>query len=91
MAFEWDEAKDQLNRAKHGISFAEAQMIFEGPILSWRDTRFDYGEARTVSIGVIAGVVAVAVVHTDRGGATRLISARLANRRERQMYDERIR
>ena len=29
MTFEWDEAKNQINQAKHGISFEEAQSVFE--------------------------------------------------------------
>ena len=86
--FEWDEKKSTGNLKKHGISFEEASLIFEGPTLSWTDDRIDYGEQRTVSIGLIQGVVAVAVVHTDRKGKTRIISARLANRRERKFYDD---
>jgi uncharacterized protein len=31
MAFEWDEAKNRANIAKHGVGFQIAQRIFEGP------------------------------------------------------------
>ncbi len=86
MKFEWDEAKNRGNLRKHGISFDEACLIFEGPTLSRVDDRFDYGETRRVSVGLIRDVVAVVVVHTDREGATRIISARLANRDERKEY-----
>lgn len=89
--FEWDEAKNRLNLEKHGISFQEASLIFAGPVLSRVDDRVDYGEVRTVSIGSIAGVVVVVVVHTSRDTQTRIISARLANRRERRLYDEHLR
>lgn len=91
MPYEWDEAKNRANRLKHGISFEEAQLIFAGPVFSWVDARFDYGEIRTVSIGLIRDIVAVTVVHTDRDGATRIISARLANQRERTIYDNHLR
>jgi uncharacterized DUF497 family protein len=91
MPYEWDDAKNRANRLKHGISFEEAQLIFVGPVFSWVDTRFDYGETRTVSIGLIREIVAVTVVHTDRDGATRIISARLANQRERTVYDNHLR
>ncbi|MFK4812226.1 BrnT family toxin [Devosia sp. ZW T5_3] len=91
MPYEWDEAKNRANRLKHGISFEEAQLIFAGPVFSWVDTRFDYGETRIVSIGLISGIVAVTVVHTDRNGTTRIISARLANQRERTVYDSHLR
>ena len=86
--FEWDDEKSVQNLEKHGISFDEACLIFEGRTLSWVDSRIDYGETRTISLGLIREAVAVAVIHTDREGKTRLISARLANRRERKLYDE---
>ncbi len=88
MPFEWDDGKNRANLIKHGISFDEASLIFDGPVYTLIDDRFDYGEARMLSIGLIRSVVAVAVVHTDRSGTTRIISARLANRRERKAYHE---
>lgn len=88
--FEWDDDKNAENLRKHGIGFEEASLIFEGPVLSWTDARIDYGETRMISLGCIRALVAVAVVHTDREGKTRIISARLANRRERRLYGEHI-
>lgn len=88
--FEWDERKNGSNFAKHGIRFEEACLIFEGRVLTWTDERTDYQEVRLVSVGLIAAVMAVVVVHTDRDGKVRIISARLANRRERTLYDEHI-
>ena len=88
MTFEWDDGKNSFNFATHGITFEEASLIFEGRTLSWVDRRFDYGERRTISIGVIRGIVAVSVVHTERVEKVRIISARLANRHERKLYDE---
>lgn len=87
MQFEWDEAKDQANQMKHGISFEKAMLIFKGPLLTREDSRLDYGETRYVSIGCLGEAVIVAVVHTNRHGITRIISARLASRNERQDYD----
>lgn len=86
--FEWDDEKNRRNLAKHGIGFEEACLIFEGSTMSWVDRRTDYGETRTISLGSIRELVAVVVVHTNRNGKTRIISARLANRRERRLYDE---
>ena len=88
MRFEWDEAKNEANIAKHGISFAQAVRIFEGPVVSRTDSRRDYGEERTISYGVLDRVVIATVVHTDRNGVTRIISARLASTNERKAYDE---
>ena len=84
--FEWDEEKNKTNLAKHGISFEEAALIFEGRVFSWTDNRKDYGEARSISIGAISREVLVVVVHTSRHGKIKLISARLASERERKIY-----
>jgi len=91
MEFEWDERKNRDNVAKHGIRFEDAARIFRGPVLSWMDEREDYGEAREISIGMIAAVAIVAVVHTDRRGVVRLISARPASREERRRYEKTLR
>ncbi|RMB08195.1 BrnT family toxin [Eilatimonas milleporae] len=89
--FEWDEKKNRANVEKHGVGFKTASRIFEGPVLSAIDDRTDYGEVREISIGAIDGIVVLVVVHTDRDGKTRIISARRANRAERQRYDEALR
>jgi uncharacterized DUF497 family protein len=84
--FEWDEEKNLANRRKHGISFEEASTIFERPVLSLEDEGHD-GEVRERSYGLVGGVVVVCVVHTDRDGLTRIISARKATRNERKHFD----
>lgn len=89
MRFEWDDAKERSNVAKHGVDFATAQRIFDGPVLTRLDTRRDYGEVRHVSVGKV-GPAIVVVAHTERGDRRRLISARPASRKERRSYDERI-
>jgi hypothetical protein len=91
MEFEWDEAKDAANIAKHGVGFATASRIFDGPVLTWADERADYGEIREHSIGVVEGVLVLAVIHTNRDGKQRIISARRANRAERKRYEEALR
>lgn len=89
--FEWDEAKNAANIVKHGIDFADAKRIFEGPVLTRIDERFDYGEVRMLSLGAIEGRVLLAVVHTARDGSVRLISARFANRKETSDYAQALR
>lgn len=89
-SFEWDEEKNRANQTKHGISFEEAKAIFEGPILIAPDERGDYGEERFVSSGQLGTLVVVVVVHSSRSGRIRLISARTANRKERQPYYEHL-
>lgn len=91
MEFEWDEAKNVSNITKHGVSFATAARIFDAPVVTWTDNRADYGEVRERSIGVVEGVLFLAVIHTDRSGMRRIISARRASRSERKHYEETIR
>jgi uncharacterized protein len=88
MLFEWDHAKNKTNIAKHGVGFETAKRIFDGPVLTWIDDRKSYGEIRMRSIGRVGVVVVLAIVHTDRSGVTRIISARPADRTERRNYEE---
>ena len=93
MEFEWDEQKNQTNIIKHGISFQEAQEVFNDPkLLTYVDDRFDYDEIRELSIGQLflpeQPVIVVLVVHTDRNGVTRIISARRANKKEKKRYEQ---
>jgi uncharacterized DUF497 family protein len=84
--FEWDEEKNLANRRKHGISFEEASTIFDGPVLSLDDEGHQ-GEVRERSYGLIGGVVVACVIHTDRDGVIRIISARKATKNERKLFD----
>ena len=91
MTFTWDAEKDRANVAKHGVSFEQAARIFAGPVVTWIDDREDYGELREVSVGLLDGIACLAVVHTERDGETRIISARRALKHERKLYEEAIR
>lgn len=53
------------------------------------DDRFDYGERRFVSLGLLQGRVIV-VVHTEQDQVTRIISARKATKYEQSIYFQRI-
>ena len=57
-------------------------------MLTARDDRQDYSQERFISYGQINPLVVVTVIHTGRRGRIRLISARKANRKERQAYYE---
>lgn len=85
MGFQWDAGKSASNEAKHGITFAQAAQIFRGPVLKTLDDRFDYGEERFAVLGIYDGEV-LSVVVTERDGDLRLISARKANKHEREKY-----
>ena len=88
--FEWDPAKNAMNRRKHGISFEEAIAIFDGPVLSRQDDDI-HGEHRERSYGLMREVVVVCVVHTDRDATRRVISARKATRKEREEFHAHLR
>ncbi|MEM7593455.1 MAG: BrnT family toxin [Cyanobacteria bacterium P01_A01_bin.83] len=94
MRFEWDENKNRSNIAKHGIDFEQAKTIFEDPnLLTYEDTRFNYGEVREISIGQLLlttqqKIIIALVVYTDRDGIIRLISARKASKQERKAYEQ---
>ncbi|RJR45764.1 MAG: BrnT family toxin [Deltaproteobacteria bacterium] len=89
MKFEWDEAKRRINFEKHGLDFRDAEKVFEGPIITVEDGRYDYGETRLISLGLLADVVVV-IVHTVRHEKTRIISMRKAKAREKKAYEEKI-
>jgi uncharacterized DUF497 family protein len=83
--FEWDERKRCSNLLKHGLDFADCAAVFGRPALTWVDDRYDYGETRYVTLGVLQGKV-VSLVHTVEGDFIRVISLRRANRREQAQY-----
>lgn len=85
MEFEWDDDKSNKNFAERGFGFDFAALIFEGIVLERRDARFDYGEDRFLATGEINGVL-LTVVYTDRGDVRRIISARVANKKERNAW-----
>jgi uncharacterized protein len=88
MQFEWNEAKNLENIRKHEIDFADVSEMFESPMLIEPDDRFDYGEDRWIGIGFLGNGVAV-VVWTERSDdVIRVISARRANRYERQRLEK---
>jgi uncharacterized DUF497 family protein len=89
MRFEWDAAKNQSNLAKHGLDFADAESVFGGPCVTFVDDRFDYGEERFITLGLLAGRL-VAIAHAPRGETTRIISMRKGNRREEKIHQKRL-
>lgn len=88
MEFEWDENKNQSNWLKHKVDFADAIHIFlDSRRLERENIRKRYGEVRFQTIGMTEQGI-LFVIYTERHQNTiRLISARKANRRERQAYE----
>ena len=89
MTLEWDDAKNQVNRRKHGVDFADAPLVFAGQTLTFEDLRHSSDEPRYLTVGTLADRMVI-IAHTLRGEATRIISMRKANARERARYQERL-
>ena len=85
----YDPAKDRANRAKHGVSLASAEVMFQGPHVSMTDGRFEYGEVREVAVDLINDRLFVCV-YAERDAERRVISLRKANRREVKRYGENL-
>ena len=86
MKFEWDSEKEIINIKKHGIDFEIASRIFNDK------NRLDFydkwhslpEEDRYIVIGMVEDVLYV--VYTERNDAIRLISARVATAKEKELY-----
>jgi uncharacterized DUF497 family protein len=92
--FEWDEAKNEANQRKHGVSFEQAVLAFNDPaVVSYKD-RVEGGEERWKTLGMVEGLlllllVAHTVNHADsEEEVIRIISAREPSRAERRLYEE---
>jgi uncharacterized DUF497 family protein len=89
MEFEWDENKRLANIRKHGIDFIDVEAVFEDDTVTVEDDRFDYGEERFITFGILEGRV-IAVVHIERDNLIRIISARKATKNEEIRYFQQI-
>jgi uncharacterized DUF497 family protein len=88
--FEWDAVKSRLNLRKHGVSFESAARVFDDPEAASYVERMVDGQERWHTIGLAGGIVLLLVVHTveedDGEEKIRIISARKAGPRERDVY-----
>ena len=66
MRVEWDRAKNETNKNKHGIDFETAQLVFDDPFCVTFVERVTEGEERWHAIGSIENVIVLVVVHTHR-------------------------
>lgn len=90
MRFEWDEAKRRFNINRHGFDFEDGEKIFAGETVTNLDDRFNYGETRFLTLGLLRGRV-VAVAYTQGEEVIRLISLRKASKNEQKIYWQEIR
>jgi uncharacterized protein len=90
--FEWDEEKAIKNFSKHGVSFDEASTVFADPFcVTLDDTLHSTEEYRFLAIGYSIVQRLLLVVYTERGYYNiRIISARIATRGEKRIYEQGI-
>lgn len=94
--FEWDAAKAATNLRKHGVSFEIAMRVFADPFALTGPERVERGEQRWQTLGVVDGYLFLLVAHTVHEvnendlviEVIRIISARVADRKERRRYEQ---
>jgi len=89
MRFEADPAKAAGNLKKHKVSFEEAASVFgDSMAYTFPDPDHSVGEERWLTFGMSRMGRILAIIYTERRGTIRLISARLATKHERSIYEE---
>ncbi len=89
LIFQWDARKARSNLVKHGVGFEEAATAFgDERSITIPDPAHSLVEERFILLGSSEARRLLVIVHTVRGDSIRLISARVASRRERKSYEE---
>jgi uncharacterized DUF497 family protein len=87
MRVTFDARKRRVNLKVHGYDFLDASKVFEGSTVTIEDDRFNYGEQRFLTLGLLDGV-AVSVAHTETEEHIHVISLRRATRNEEAILFE---
>lgn len=89
MRVTWEPRKAAANLRKHRVSFEEATTALADPLsVTGADPDHSVGEDRWITFGLSNRGRLLAVAHTDEGDTIRIISARVATRPERRLYEE---
>ena len=89
MEFEWNPQKAVTNVKKHDVTFREAATVFGDPLaITFEDPAHSLNENRYIPFGLSLQKRLLVVSHTERKNRTRIISARLMDRKERIIYEE---
>lgn len=89
--FVWDKWNIDKNIEKHGITPNESEEVFlDEEIQIKRDFKHHQTEERYIVVGKTAGGKILFEVFTLRGDKIRIISSRIANKKERRMYEEKV-
>ena len=85
--FEWDTSKAESNFIKHGVRFEEAVQVFFDPFYQEGDAS-DNNEERDFILGYSLSQRLLLVVYVERQTRNRIISARIATKSERRLYEQ---
>ena len=88
--FEWDGGNQAKNLKKHGVSNQEIEEIFFRHKLIVPDQRHSKSEPRFGMYGQTNSGKTLFIAFTIRGHRVRIISARPANKKEREIYEQQI-
>jgi len=84
--YTYDPKKLTANLKKHGLDFKDAAQVIESErAVTFEDRRFDYGEQRFVTLGMLRGVLVV-IITAETDEEIRVISMRRAERNEEEIY-----
>lgn len=89
MKISFDPDKRAKTLAERGLDFEDSVAVFAGKTINYLDDRFDYGEPRWISAGLLDGRMVV-LVWTPRGNVRHIISMRKANGREQEKHGRQL-
>jgi len=90
MSIHFDPVKAAINLQKHGIHFAEAEMVLQDQMALTIEDPDTAGEQRWITMGADSMARILLVVYTYRSDQARVISVRKASRQEREKYHAQI-
>jgi uncharacterized DUF497 family protein len=89
LQFEWDPRKAAGNLSRHGVSFHETATVFDDPLaITYPDPDHSRDESRHLTFGTSTNGNLLVVAHTEVRNTIRIISSRLATRKERKIYEK---
>lgn len=89
--FEWDRGNIDKNYKKHGITRDEAEQVFiNNPVYFFEDKKHSKHEKRYGVFGITTTGKKLFIVYTFRNSKIRIINARSLSRKERKVYEEKI-
>ena len=88
MRYSYDPEKKTANLKKHGFNFDNAKQVIESAqTVTFEDRRFDYGETRYLTLGLLQDIVVI-ITTVETNKTIRIISMRKADKHEQKIYYE---